>query len=122
MGGDGLMDKSRYVQLHRDILHGVTSVHQGFMPELELAGLSAAKGIWAFSDHLDFRGAPGPFPSGASIIRGYGHYHEEYVKHGHAWRISSLRVSRLKQEELVGGVFRSVAYSGDNDGGHALDS
>jgi len=105
VGGDAaadrtLMRKGEYVKLHVDLLSEATSVHQGFVPELELTGPTTARGIWAMQDYLDFRGAPGPLPGKGTIVRGYGHYHEEYVKKNGEWQISYLRVARLRLEEF----------------------
>ena len=104
VGGDvgadrTLMGKAEYVQLHVDLLGQTTSVHQGFLPELELTGPATAKGVWAMEDCLDFHGGPGPLPGKGSVVRGYGHYHEEYVKHEGEWRISFQHVTRLRLDE-----------------------
>ncbi|HTU29572.1 MAG TPA: hypothetical protein VMF07_09335 [Solirubrobacteraceae bacterium] len=52
------------------------------------------------TDYLDFRGKPGPLPGGGSIVLGYGHCHEEYVKGDGQRRISTCRVTRLRLDEL----------------------
>ena len=74
----------------RNALDPVVSVHQGFMPEIEITGAASARGIWAMSDIIR---APegGPYRE----IRGYGHYHETYRKCADAWQIASLRLTRL---------------------------
>ena len=101
-GGKRSWTKTEYVRLTRETLSGATSVHQAYMPELTLTGPTTATGIWGMSDYLDFHGAPGPLPRGGSVVRGYGHYHEEYVKEDGEWRISSYRVARLRTDEFSG--------------------
>ena len=74
-------------------LTGVSSVHQGFMPEIEIIDENSATGLWAMSDILLPDDAK-PFRE----LRGYGHYHETYRKEGGAWRIASFRLTRLRVE------------------------
>ncbi|MDB5970624.1 MAG: nuclear transport factor 2 family protein [Hydrocarboniphaga sp.] len=79
------------------MLTGVTSVHHGHMPRIEMLSADKATGIWAMEDLLVWaEDAPrqGPF----TRLHGYGHYHETYVRKGEAWRIQSLRLTRLHVE------------------------
>jgi hypothetical protein len=70
----------------------VISVHQGYMPELELTGERSARGVWAMSDYIV--AAPG---SSLSSFRGYGHYHETYERGDDGrWRIATLVLTRLR--------------------------
>ena len=50
-----------------------TTVHHVHMPEITVSG-DTATAIWAMNDYVMFPGEGSPF-----VIRGYGHYHEEYV-------------------------------------------
>ncbi|GGD80843.1 nuclear transport factor 2 family protein [Croceicoccus mobilis] len=74
----------------RKALDPAISIHQGFMPEIEITGLKCARGIWAMSDIIR---APegGPYRE----IRGHGHYHETYRKCSGVWHIAKLRLTRL---------------------------
>jgi hypothetical protein len=69
-------------------LVGTTTVHHGHMPEIELTGPDAARGIWAMFDFVEW-------PTGDGL-RGYGHYHEEYVREGGEWRIARSRLVRIR--------------------------
>ena len=70
----------------------ITSVHKGYMPEIEITGPDSAKGIWPMTDELFMTEGP------ISFIRGQGHYHETYrIEDGH-WRIATIRLTRLKLE------------------------
>lgn len=71
-------------------LNPIVSVHQGFMPEIDLITPVSAQAIWPMADHLKFPDSP------ISEIRGYGHYHETYRKTGTGWQISTLRLTRLR--------------------------
>jgi hypothetical protein len=73
------------VAKNREILATAVTVHHGHMPEIALTGPDTATGVWAMMDLVQL---------GAGF-RGYGHYHEEYVKRGGRWRIRRLRLVRL---------------------------
>jgi len=50
------------------------SVHHCHLPEIELTSATTATAIWAMMDYVE---APGRHPI---HLKGYGHYHETYVK------------------------------------------
>ena len=97
--GKQFWSKAEYVKLFRDMLGQAITVHQAYLPEITITGPTTATGVWAMFDFLDFNGAPGPLPGGGRVVRGYGHYHEEYVKEDGQWRISAYRVTRLRLDE-----------------------
>jgi hypothetical protein len=75
----------------RGAVGDVQTVHHGHMPEIDLTSANTATGIWAMEDLLRWP-AGGPYGS----MHGWGHYHETYVKHGDAWRIQTLTLTRLR--------------------------
>jgi hypothetical protein len=77
--------RDEMVARNREILATAPTVHHGHMPEITVTGPASASGIWAMMDIVKL---------GAGF-RGYGHYHEEYVKQAGAWRIRRLRLTRL---------------------------
>ena len=79
--------RERIVANNSEALRDVITVHHGHMPEIDLTGATTATGIWAMFDFLIF-------PNG-TVVKGYGHYHEEYVKESGQWRIKSIRLTRL---------------------------
>jgi hypothetical protein len=87
-------------------LEGIQSVHQGFMPDLRSRGPDLVRGIWSMFDQLVWepgtRGYKGVELPGQWGIRGYGHYEEEYRRTPAGWRISFMRLTRLRVEPLVG--------------------
>jgi SnoaL-like domain len=87
------------VERWREFLGPGKTVHHGHMPEIEITGEGTARGIWAMIDYVEFR--PGPPRQG---IDGYGHYHEEYVKRDGAWKIASMRLTRLRIDGLPRGL------------------
>jgi hypothetical protein len=89
-------------------LHGVHSVHQGFMPRMAWTGEDTIRAVWSMHDCLvwprdsrDYRGAKVP---GLYGIRGYGFYEEEYRRVDGRWRISTMRLVRTRIELLTGEV------------------
>jgi hypothetical protein len=71
------------------------TVHHGHMPEIELTGLDSANGIWSMSDIVEW-----PAQEGRAGIVGYGHYIETYRKLDGEWRISSMKLARLRVDPL----------------------
>jgi uncharacterized protein (TIGR02246 family) len=98
MDADGYVGRGRdeIVASLREILDGVVTTHHGHMPEITITGPDAATGVWAMFDYLTFPGEP---PSG---FRGYGHYHEEYVREDGGWRIRHVTLTRLRMDPLAG--------------------
>lgn len=84
-----------FVESLKVSLSGVLTIHHGHMPEIEITGPNSAQGVWAMYDYIR-RPAGRRSPS----IEGYGHYHEDYVKVGDRWLISSVRLTRLSVAEL----------------------
>jgi hypothetical protein len=86
------------VQRVSSALEGARTVHHGHMPEIELTGPDTARGIWAMFDYVEWP----PSDSGERIgLRGYGHYHEEYVREDGEWRIARTRLVRLRVDPLT---------------------
>ena len=72
---------------------GTTTAHHGHMPEIDVLSPSTAKGIWAMEDRLwQPPGAP------ARLMHGWGHYHETYEKRHGRWFITSMRITKLRNE------------------------
>lgn len=84
---------SAYVAKLSPILEHIQTVHHGHMPEITIESPDTATGIWAMEDKLWVQeGSPLPF----KWLHGYGHYHERYVRIDGEWRISEIRLSRLR--------------------------
>jgi 3-phenylpropionate/cinnamic acid dioxygenase small subunit len=71
----------------------VISVHHGHTPIIELTGPCTARGIWRFFDWIQ---EPGAVPHRI----GYGYYYERYRRSGDAWRIDSMRIVRLRVDNV----------------------
>ena len=73
------------------LMKGAVSMHQGFMPEIELTSATTAKAIWAMFDYVRLP---------TCWFKGWGHYHEDYVKEGGAWKLKKIHLTRLHTEEI----------------------
>jgi hypothetical protein len=74
------------------LLVGTATVHQGYMPEIQILSSTTASGIWPMTDHHH----PPTGPNlGFSELKGSGHYHETYEFLEGKWLIKSLRLTRL---------------------------
>lgn len=79
----------------------VVSIHHCHMPEIVLLDASRARGVWAMMDYLEWTNGDSPHEaSGSRGFCGYGHYEEEYVRDAAGWKISFLRLTRLRIDPL----------------------
>lgn len=83
---------------------GATPIHMLLTSEIEILSPTSAHGIWAMAD-LIFRDDDPPAHSGAigdvpafKTMRGWGHYHVDYVKVDGAWRFSKRVQTRTRLE------------------------
>ena len=94
----GMVNNGRdeVVQTVSSALAQARSAHHGHMPEIEITGPDTARGIWAMFDFVQWENASGD-PVG---LKGFGHYHEEYVRDDGEWRIAHIRLERLRVDPL----------------------
>src|SRR5664280_1240302 len=78
-GGGVVNGADEFIAFLQEALRGTITVHQGYMPEIDIASESRATGIWALNDIVIW-------PNGRRLD-GYGHYHETYEKIEGEWRI-----------------------------------
>jgi hypothetical protein len=103
LGADNPPSREDLVNLISTFLEGTTTVHTGHTSEIEITGPDTARGIWSMSDYVVWP-SDGP-PVG---YRGYGHYHEEYVRTPDGWKIKRRRLTRLRLDPLEGGLPTSL--------------
>lgn len=72
---------------------GIVSVHQGCNFDITFSGEREAQVICAMTDRLYM-------PSGAAffLLRGYGHYHETYLRTDEGWLLKQLALTRIRVE------------------------
>jgi hypothetical protein len=84
---------SSFTTFARQRLAAITTIHHGFMPEIELTSPTTARGIWAMEDILL---SPAEVATPVEFRHGYGHYHETYEWSDRGWRIKTLKLTRLR--------------------------
>ena len=72
---------------------GMTSVHQGHQAEIRVDSREGACAVWAMTDRI-YMPAGAPF----GVMRGFGYYHETYVREADGWKIATIRIERLRVE------------------------
>jgi hypothetical protein len=100
-GGKVVRGADEFVAFTRKGVGDRATAHQVHAPEIELTSATTARGIWALEDVV--RLAPGV------NLRGYGHYHETYEKADGQWRITSSKLTRLRED--IFNAFVSVYLS-----------
>jgi hypothetical protein len=70
----------------RASIETASTAHQVHTPEIRIEG-DTAEGIWAMQDRVVFETGAG--------LTGYGHYTETYAKRDGAWRIATIKLTRL---------------------------
>jgi hypothetical protein len=86
----------QFIEWVSELLKHAETVHQVTMPEIKLLSAETAEAVWAMWDIVDHSpeaGRPG--------FRGYGHYHERYVKRNGHWLIESWQLTRMRLEPLT---------------------
>ena len=91
--------------IQRNLDADTFSAHYGYMPEITRTGDGTARGVWAMQDYLlwptNSKSYLGISVPGQRGIRGYGHYEEEYRRTPGGWRITSLRLTRLRIDAIT---------------------
>nr|WP_305095382.1 nuclear transport factor 2 family protein [Prescottella sp. R16] len=92
-GGGVTNSVAEYLPFLRANIEEVTTVHHGHTPEITLTSATTATGVWAMEDMLWW-------PDGSALhsLHGYGHYLEEYRRTDDGWRISAMRLTRLRTD------------------------
>jgi SnoaL-like domain len=78
-------------------LNNTISVHHCHTPEITLTSATTARGIWAMEDYVEWQdGSTVKETPGHRGFYGFGHYEEEYRFDNGEWKISFLRLTRLR--------------------------
>jgi ketosteroid isomerase-like protein len=92
------------------LMANLTTVHHCHTPVIEFQDRNNATGVWAMEDNLFWhRGGEKQW------LRGYGFYHETYVRGADGkWRFSYRRLERTHAETSPGAAVLAVDNSGEN--------
>lgn len=88
--------RDRIVKAIRTAVGAARTVHHGHMPEIELTGPDSARGTWSMYDYVEW-----PSETGRRGFHGFGHYEETYRFEDGAWRIVTLRLTRIRRDALT---------------------
>jgi hypothetical protein len=72
-------------------LGNAVTVHHVHQPEVTFTARDRAEVIWAMNDYVEI-----PVGESSFVLRGFGHYHEDYVRAADGWRMKSTRLERLR--------------------------
>ena len=90
-----LHDPDAFTRSTLDTLAGMVTVHQGYMPEIEIRSPTEASARWPMSDRIWAQeGVPARLPF--KSFEGWGVYHDTYRRTAEGWRIASTRLERTK--------------------------
>jgi len=89
-------DPQEFIAMSKGALDGARSVHRGYLPEIQLTAVDTAVAIWAMEDRVELPPSTGP------SWHGYGHYHDEYRTVEGQWKIASLRLTRVRIDQVGG--------------------
>lgn len=90
--GKNLQGREAIVAFVRGAVETLKTVHHGHMPEIEVDG-DTAHGVFAMADIVE--------RPGGRVMRGYGHYHEDFVRRDGRWQMTKLRLTRLRVDRDV---------------------
>lgn len=87
----GIEGRDALVEGVRSLMTGAVSIHQGYMPEIELTSATTAHGVWSMFDGVYLP---------TCHFKGWGHYHNDFVKQDGQWKIKKIYLTRLRTEEV----------------------
>jgi hypothetical protein len=87
----GKMEGRDYiVKVLKRAMRNIKTAHQGHNPEIEIRDETAAWGKWALNDCVE--------TPDNKILKGYGHYEEDYIKENGFWKIKKSILTYVFRE------------------------
>lgn len=83
--------RDKAIAFIRESIGDARTAHQIHLPEIDLNG-DEANVVWAMND----RNTWDPPKNGIATLRGYGQYHERYVRVNGEWKIAAQRLVYLQ--------------------------
>lgn len=99
MHGDGGLTAGRdnVVASVSSKLAEATTVHRLHNSEVTITGPDSATAIWPVDDYVTMTHQGQPM-----VIRGFGHYHDDYIRTPDGWRIRRTKLIRQKVDRQMG--------------------
>ena len=90
---DGVLTVDVAMRFIIDSLDHAVSIHQGYMPEIEILSETQARGRWLLEDRIFW--APGNLhPMNLHSLHGFGYYEEDYVRVDGKWYFQKIKLVR----------------------------
>jgi len=103
-----LEGRERIIEKTSKGMANVMAIHYLHSPEITILGPDTASAIWPVNDYIT-----GVFNGTSTVIRGYGHYHDDYVRTVDGWRLKRCRLVRQRVDTLTGAAaLASVGAAG----------
>jgi hypothetical protein len=96
-GGNSVRGGEAFVAAVRGMIDTGTSVHRAFLPEITFESATAAKGIWAVNDYIEWTTDPTGHRHG---FQGFGYEYVTYRKIAGGWKIHDWRVHYVRMDPL----------------------
>lgn len=87
---------SGLVEASKNAITELVTVHHLHNPEISFSDDQQASAIWAMEDRFYKRDS---FGKSIKVFHGYGHYHVTFMKQSGSWKITSLKLTRLRLEQ-----------------------
>ena len=94
-------DPSTFVGRIAERFEKAITIHRVHAAEIRFVSPQKARGIWSMMDYVDLQPHADTlsYPEGRGWI-GWGYYEEEYQREDDQWRISYMRLTRQRMDEL----------------------
>ncbi len=89
-GAVRIVGRDAFIGGMQQLVDGVKTAHQLYLPNITIIDEAHAKGIWAMHDYVK---------TPVVIFNGWGHLHHEYRKVDGEWKISKGHTTRLIVDE-----------------------
>lgn len=87
---------SGLVEASKNAITQLVTVHHLHNPEISFSDDQHASAIWAMEDRFYKQDSSG---KSIKVFHGYGHYHVTFVNQSGNWKITSLKLTRLRLEQ-----------------------
>lgn len=95
--GGPMQGRDRVIAQTSKALETAHAVHYLYTPEITITGPDSATAVWPVSDHIG-----GMFNGSPMVIRGHGHYYDEYIRTSDGWRLKRCHLVRQHVDTLKG--------------------
>jgi 3-phenylpropionate/cinnamic acid dioxygenase small subunit len=103
--GDGGVGPADFVEVVKNGWITRGSIHHVHSPEIELTETDSARATWSI---ITIHRPHDPQKLTEQVVHGYGYYDEQYRKEAGEWKISSLKLTLLREDLHTATTFRDA--------------